>query len=155
MRQAAAWQVQAFQERLAGPGGQKHRAFTVKSLLHDYRPIRMTTHRVRRITGHTANVKCVSQLGQDGEMAVSGSSDMTLRVFDVSTGETRQILRGHSSRIWSCDSSSTSLIASGSGDGTVRIWDTHGPHARQILAGGGGDVYDVAWRPMHEVRGLS
>jgi WD40 repeat protein len=102
-------------------------------------------------------VKCVDWITDS--LAVSGSSDATLRIFSPEDGATRRVLTGHTSRLWDVATSpSAALIASGSGDGTVRIWSTGvgsgagvagvaGAACTAVLAGDGGDVYGVGWQP--------
>ncbi|KAK8869645.1 hypothetical protein IAR55_000213 [Kwoniella newhampshirensis] len=143
LRQAAAWQV----GRMGRTGGDSAK---VSSLLHDYRPLALPSRLLLLIAGHAANVKCVDQVGSESYLGVSGSSDSTLRIFSTEDGSTNHILKGHTSRIWSCASSSSgSSIASASGDGTVRLWSVANGFCRGILQADGGDVYDVKWRPNH------
>ena len=56
------------------------------------------------LTGHTANVKCVEFVGDEGTKIVSGSSDNTVRVWDTETGACEAVLEGHTSRIWDLSS---------------------------------------------------
>ena len=53
--------------------------------------------------GHAGNVKCVDFVGDDGKWIVSGSSDNTVRIWDVSSMK------------------SGGRVASASGDGTVKV----------------------------------
>jgi WD40 repeat protein len=59
----------------------------------------------------------------DGRLLASGSSDKTIRLRDVQTGDLLRTLEGHTSRVnivaFSPDGR---LLASGSGDNTVRLW---------------------------------
>ena len=60
----------------------------------------------------------------DGKTLASGS-DFAIRLYDIETGEERQILEGHTDSIRSIDySPDGSLLASGSMDGTILIWDS-------------------------------
>ncbi|KAL7424024.1 hypothetical protein Q5752_001609 [Cryptotrichosporon argae] len=137
LRQAAAWQVQNSRHRSSGP-------WTVTSLLHDYYLPVAPGRLERLVVGHSASIKCVAWVND--ELAVSGSSDSTLRVFSPDTGKTRAVLMGQGSRIWDVDVSDTGAIASGSGDGCMRVWNIDGA-CRTKLQGDGGDMYGVRWRP--------
>jgi WD40 repeat protein len=60
----------------------------------------------------------------DGRRIVSGSSDKTVRVWDVQTGECQHTLEGHFDMVLSVVfSPDGSLVASGSSDDTVRVWN--------------------------------
>lgn len=142
LRQAAAWQVGLARPRGSGP-------YPLSSLLCDYARPTVPSRLDRLVRGHRANVKCVDFLRDD--LAISGSSDSTLRIFSMETGELSRQLVGHQSRIWDVDTSPVTrgYIASGSGDGTVRIWGADG-ECRSVLVGDGGDVYSVRWQPGRE-----
>lgn len=97
-------------------------------------------------------MKCVDFLGPEDPKAVSGSSDMTLRIFSLDTGAVQSVMSGHTSRIWDCRTSPDGrYIASASGDGTVRIWSSSEGEFLEALSGGGGDVYGVCWKPNDDV----
>ena len=61
----------------------------------------------------------------DGSKIVSGSCDMTIRLWNTETGQPiGQPLTGHEATVTSVAfSPDGSRIVSGSYDGTVRIWD--------------------------------
>ncbi|ORY24960.1 WD40-repeat-containing domain protein [Naematelia encephala] len=146
-KQAVAWQVGHHGVRTG-----ETNAWTVHSLLQDYRPLIVPSDLNRLVSGHTANVKCIGLIGPEGNTAISGSSDTTLHIFSTLSGETRHILSGHTSRVWDVASSGPGplgWIASSSGDGTVRIWSNTGK-SRTAISGDGGDVYGVRWRPGRE-----
>ena len=72
--------------------------------------------------GHAGNVKCVDFVGDDGKWIVSGSSDNTVRIWDLETASVISVLEGHASRIWDVSSmKSGGRVASASGDGTVKV----------------------------------
>ena len=58
----------------------------------------------------------------DGRRALSGSVDMTLRLWDLETGESRS-LRGHTDAVLGVTfSPAGDALASMSADNTVRLW---------------------------------
>ena len=92
----------------------------------------------------------------DGRRVVSGSTDKTLKVWDVATGECVATLEGHSNSIY-CVAifSDGRRIISGSGDGNLKLWgvapvsvDLSKPaKLRGKLNGHSGNVYCVAISP--------
>lgn len=85
-----------------------------------------------RLVGHTSGVyplQCTSR------SLVSGSSDCTIRIWDLKTMKLRHILRGHQATVRTIhilDQASTQanmgsesgyqIIVTGSGDSTIRVW---------------------------------
>ncbi len=63
-------------------------------------------------------------LSPDNKYIVSGSSDKTVRVWEIATGKTFKKLEGHADAVksvmWSRD---VNYIVSGSSDATVRVWE--------------------------------
>jgi WD40 repeat protein len=97
--------------------------------------------RVRAFLGHQQAVSCVAWLG-DGEQAISGSEDATLRIWKVSSGEETLCLRGHRGGVLCVAvSPDGGAILSGSRDGTVRLWNAKtGREDRQME-----QVSDPCW----------
>ncbi|OUM59560.1 hypothetical protein PIROE2DRAFT_28840, partial [Piromyces sp. E2] len=72
--------------------------------------------------GHTQSVRAVAG---SGNVLVSGSYDSTVRVWDLKTGESVHLLRGHMDKVYSVGySPELELAASGSMDTFVRVWST-------------------------------
>ena len=76
------------------------------------------------VTGNSRFVTSVA-FSPDGSRIVSGSNDVTIRLWDVSTGQQiGEPLTGHSSYVNSVAfSPDGSLIVSGSENETIRLWD--------------------------------
>ena len=75
------------------------------------------------LVGHTGSVEAVAFL-PDGSRALSGSSDNTLRLWDLASGETLRTLEGHTSGVSAVAVlGDGSRALSGSSDNTLRLWD--------------------------------
>lgn len=92
------------------------------------------------MSGHTDWVRCIS-VDKQGKIAASGSSDQTVRLWDISSGTCLSVLSGHGHVVetvvfsdFSEDSpSSARFLASGSRDKTIRIWDPMTAQCLHIL----------------------
>ena len=92
---------------------------------------KLTTEQVqvtyKVLEGHTNYVMSVA-FNHDGTKIVSGSSDNTIRVWNVDTGECIVTLEGHEGYLRSSVESvgfnrDGTKIVSGSYDGTIRVWE--------------------------------
>ena len=84
----------------------------------------------------------------DGLLLASGSSDHTIRLWDVKTGEVKDILQGHTASVNSLtfDSKGVRLV-SGSSDGTIRLWDVKSGELLRTLEGHSDTIRDVVFSP--------
>jgi guanine nucleotide-binding protein subunit beta-2-like 1 protein len=80
----------------------------------------------RRLHGHSHFVSDVT-LSSDGQYALSGSWDGTLRLWDLASGETTRRFVGHTKDVLSVAfSADNRQIVSGSRDRSVKLWNTIG-----------------------------
>jgi len=73
-------------------------------------------------SGHTAEISKVN-FNSRGNLLMTGSSDTTVRLWDVETGKCTQVLEGHKEEIFSCAFNyDGNTIITASKDNTCRIW---------------------------------
>ena len=102
---------------------------------------------LRTLEGHTDSVKSVS-VSPDGRRAVSGSSDTTLRVWDLESGQCLRTLQGHTDRVNSVSVCPDGRRAvSGGGDYTLRVWDLESGACLRTLQGHANQVISVSVSP--------
>ena len=81
-------------------------------------------------------------------MLASGSSDTTVKLWDVASGHELRTLRGHSYTVSSVAFSPDGrVLASGSSDKTVKLWDVASGHELRTLSGHSNAVFSVAFSP--------
>ncbi|MEH2282559.1 MAG: hypothetical protein V7K90_14730 [Nostoc sp.] len=77
---------------------------------------------LQTLTGHSSGVFSVA-FSSNGQTLASGSSDNTIKLWDVRKGNLLQTLTGHSYSVHSVAfSPDGQTLASGSGDKTIKIW---------------------------------
>ena len=99
------------------------------------------------LTGHGGGVYAVA-VTPDSRFAISGSSDNTLKVWDLETGMEVRTLTGHATVIVSVTVTPDSRFAiSGSNDGTLRVWDLETGVEVRTLTGYPGTIWAVTVTP--------
>ena len=73
------------------------------------------------LKGHSKDVNYLTLL-KDGRLA-SSSDDETIRIWNLTTGQTVRILSGHTTPVYYVVELSDGRLASGSFDSTIMIWD--------------------------------
>ena len=99
------------------------------------------------LTGHSNSVSSVA-ISPDGQTLASGSSDNTIKIWNLSTGQEIRTLMGHSYGVWSVAiSPDGQTLASGSGDNTIKIWNLSTGQEIRTLTGHSYGVSFVAISP--------
>jgi len=95
--------------------------------------------------GHYYSVNSVA-FSPDGKQIISGSSDRTIKLWDVATGREIRTFSGHTDLVRSAVfSPDGKQILSGSSDKTVKLWDV--ATEREIRTFSDNYVYSVAFSP--------
>lgn len=101
---------------------------------------------LRALEGHTARV-CGVSFSPDTRFLASGSSDGTVRLWEVETGRQIYIIEGHKGAVhYVCFSPDGQWIASASHDDTARMWDTRSGRELRVFRHGY-DVWSVCFSP--------
>ena len=84
----------------------------------------------------------------DGQLALSGSVDQTLKLWDVSSGREIRTFKGHRRAVSSVAFSPDAQLAlSGSYDRTLKLWDVSSGREIRAFKGHRSSVYSVAFSP--------
>lgn len=80
----------------------------------------------KALLGHSHYVEDIV-ISSDGQFALSGSWDHTLRLWNLNNGTTTRVFKGHTKDVLSVAfSSDNRQIVSGSRDKTIKLWNTLG-----------------------------
>ena len=81
---------------------------------------------LRTLEGHTSWIRCIV-FSPDGKLLASGSSDGSVKLWRVNTGECLQTFQAHSSLVLAVAfSPDGQTLATGGGDGTIKLWEMVG-----------------------------
>ncbi|MBL7128352.1 MAG: caspase family protein [Ignavibacteria bacterium] len=98
-------------------------------------------------TGHTSKVTSVC-FSPDGNYILSGSSDKTVKLWDISNGKEIRNFTGHTRSVNSvCFSPDGKFVLSGSGDGTLKLWDISNGKEIRTFDGSTTGVNSVCFSP--------
>jgi WD40 repeat protein len=100
-----------------------------------------------RLRGHTEVVTTVA-FSPDDRLLASGSTDRTVKLWDVTTGKMVGSLAGHTASVTAVAfSPDGKLLASAGADGVVQLWDTISGQELRSLEGHRGPVSGVVFSP--------
>jgi len=96
------------------------------------------------LKGHTGEVNAVTVTG-DGQYAVSGSSDQTLRLWDLKQRTCLKVFTGHGHPVQTVAvTRDNRRLLSGARDGSLKLWDLEKGQCIRTLEGHTGAVNTVA-----------
>ncbi|MGB3420273.1 MAG: hypothetical protein WBA52_07530 [Dolichospermum sp.] len=102
---------------------------------------------LQTLTGHSNSVISVAY-SPDGQTLASGSSDNTIKLWNVKTGNLLQTFKGHFNWVYSVAySPDGQTLASGSDDNTIKLWNVKTGKLLQTLKGHSSWVTSVAYSP--------
>jgi F-box/WD-40 domain protein MET30 len=102
---------------------------------------RNNNYKVLTLRGHTDGVMCV-QFDEILKIAITGSFDKTVRVWDLETGQLRQTLTGHSRCVRALQFDDAKLVT-GSMDHCLKIWNYQTGQCIRTLEGHTGGVLSL------------
>jgi WD40 repeat protein len=97
----------------------------------------------RELKGHHGTATSVA-FSQDGNYALSGGHDQTLRLWDLQTGKEVRVFSGHGSHVYGvafCPDGKRAISCSG--DRTLRLWDVRTGKELRCFKGHNNPVYTV------------
>jgi hypothetical protein len=99
---------------------------------------------ISTLRGHEDSVSSVA-ISADGQTLVSGSEDMTIKLWNLKTGDLLRTLTGHEGDVSSVAiSPDGQTLASGGEDNTIKLWNLKTGDLLRTLTGHEGPVHSVA-----------
>jgi len=98
---------------------------------------------IRIFEGHEDQITSV-RMSNNGEWAVSGSRDGTIRVWDILTGKALKVLEDEPVGVNSlCISNDSRYILAGYGDSTLRFWEIDTEKCLKTIKNTDGEIFSV------------
>ncbi len=106
---------------------------------------------VKKLEGHEDSVNSIKYFST-GRKLISGSSDRTVRIWDIRRGKQLKKLEGHGDYVMSVDITKDNIfIASASWDGSINIWKTNLKEPLLTIEGGFSYINSVAFSPTDRI----
>ena len=86
---------------------------------------------MRKLIGHSDKIASIV-VDAAKSTIVSGSRDKTVRTWDLRTGRTRVVMKGHLGAVQSVVGDGVQGVISAGSDSTVRVWDADGKCERTM-----------------------
>jgi len=81
-----------------------------------------TNYTIRSLIGHTNGVKCLCMYDSDGNKLITGSLDLTIKVWDLDSGECLKTIYSQA-EILCLKVLANGLLATGGHDSSIQIWN--------------------------------
>jgi uncharacterized protein (TIGR03067 family) len=134
-------------QELAGPPWKSPSNPCARGLVRALRRETSPPGQVRCLTGYLEQVWSVA-VSADGRRAIAGSSDKTVRLWDLDTGQELKRFTGHTERVEAVALSPDGRRAlSGGADRTMRLWDVGSGQELHRFDVEGSVVFSVAFSP--------
>lgn len=99
------------------------------------------------LAGHSSHVMSVA-IATDKKTLASGSTDKTVKLWNLDTGEEIHTLKGHTDSVMKVSiSPDGKILASGSSDRTIKLWNFTTGQEIRTLQGHGDAITDLAFSP--------
>ena len=100
------------------------------------------------LAGQHSGVISAAAMSAEGKIALAACDDSTATVWDVSTGQCLQVLKGHRGGVAAVVLSADGRAAlTGGDDGTIRVWDVASGACQRVFAGESGRIASLAVSP--------
>jgi len=103
----------------------------------------------RRLTGHMKTVSALA-VTADGKRLVSGSYDHTVRLWDLSSGDSIRSFPGHTDKVGGVAITRDGKTIVSGGDHTVRFWNAEDGAAIRTIEAGAAQITQVALDPSEK-----
>jgi hypothetical protein len=121
--------------------------FTIIFFFLSFNAFSQEDESIRTFIGHSNRVFSVA-ISPNGKYIASGSTDLTIKLWDVNSDNCLKTFIGHSGKVESvCFSPDGKYLASGSNDKTIKLWEENSGNCIKTFIGHSDHVNSVAFSP--------